>query len=236
VAVDADLDSAADPVPDAGAIAGMLADEDRRRVVAALVLGSASVDEICRATGLPARDVLEALTRLVAGELVVRGDDGDHVLLGEAFRRAAVASAPDRPAPDPTGDAPEDEARVLRTHFRAGRLTGIPAQRSKRRVVLDRLAQEFEVGVRYNERAVNGLLRPFHPDVAALRRYLVDEGFLDREPGGEYWRAGGTVGPDRSAARRPVEDPRRDLAGDEAGGAGKEVVGHRHRLDGDVGP
>ncbi|HEV7148233.1 MAG TPA: DUF2087 domain-containing protein [Pedococcus sp.] len=32
----------------------------------------------------------------------------------------------------------------------------------------------------------------FHDDVAALRRYLVDEGFLDRRDG-QYWRAGGSV-------------------------------------------
>jgi hypothetical protein len=28
---------------------------------------------------------------------------------------------------------------------------------------------------------VDGILRAFHPDHAALRRYLVDEGFLGRE-------------------------------------------------------
>jgi hypothetical protein len=59
-------------------------------------------------------------------------------------------------------------------------------------VVLDRLSQEFDVGVRYPERQVNATLRRFHPDVAALRRYLVDEGFLDREAS-VYWRAGGRV-------------------------------------------
>ena len=39
---------------------------------------------------------------------------------------------------------------------------------------------------------MNNRLRPFHPDVAALRRYLVEEGFLDRGDG-LYWRSGGTV-------------------------------------------
>jgi hypothetical protein len=185
-------DPASPPVPDAAAIAGLLADECRRRVVAALVLGSATVDDVRLATGLTTREVAEALARLVAGELVVRGTDGEHVLLGEAFRLAAIAAAPERPAPDPTGDAPEDEARVLRAYFRAGRLIQIPAQRSKKLIILDRLALEFDVGMRYSERQVNGILRRFHPDVASLRRYLVDEGFLDREAG-EYWRAGGTV-------------------------------------------
>jgi hypothetical protein len=181
-------------VPDAGTIVGLLADEARRRVVAALVLGASTVDEVRDSTGLDARPVVEALARLAAGDLVVRADDGRHVLLGGAFRRAAIAAAPARPAPDPTGDAPEDEARVLRSCFRAGRLTQIPAQRSKRRVVLDRLSQEFEAGVRYPERQVNATLRRFHPDVAALRRYLVDEGFLSREDG-TYWRTGGSVDP-----------------------------------------
>jgi hypothetical protein len=40
--------------------------------------------------------------------------------------------------------------------------------------------------------AVNAVLERWYPDPAALRRYLVDEGMLDREAG-EYWRSGGTV-------------------------------------------
>jgi hypothetical protein len=180
------------PVPDAAAIAGLLADDVRRRVVAALVLGAATVGDVRQLTGLGAREVGEALARLVAAELVVRADDGTHVLLGEAFRAAAIAAAPRQPAPDQTGDAPEDQARVLRTFLRAGRLTGIPVQRTKRLVILDRLAQEFDVGTRYPERRVNAILRRFHEDVASLRRYLVDEGFLDRDRG-EYWRTGGSV-------------------------------------------
>ena len=54
------------------------------------------------------------------------------------------------------------------------------------------LAQEFEPGRRYSEPMVNLMLGKWHEDTAALRRYLVDEGFLDREAG-EYWRSGGTV-------------------------------------------
>jgi hypothetical protein len=179
-------------VPDAATIVGLLADGDRRRVAAALVLGAATAEEVRAATGLSVRAAGVALQRLVDGELVERSKDGALTLLGEAFRRAAVAAAPPRPAPDPTGDVAEDAARVLRTYLRAGRLTRIPAQRSKQRVVLDRLAQDFEVGVHYSEREVNALLRRYHDDVAALRRHLVDEGFLDRAAG-EYWRSGGTT-------------------------------------------
>jgi hypothetical protein len=59
-------------------------------------------------------------------------------------------------------------------------------------IILERLALEFEPGVRYPEREVNRILRPFHDDHITLRRYLVDEGFLSRERG-EYWRSGGRV-------------------------------------------
>jgi len=184
-------DPVPDPVPDAAAIVGLLADDVRRRVVAALVLGSTTVAEIRSATGLGTRAVAGALGRLIDGELVVRGEDGSHHALGDAFRRAAIAAAPPPSAADPTGDVPEDEAKVLRTFFRDGRLVRIPTKRSHKRVVLDRLAQEFEVGRRFREREVNAILRRFHDDFAALRRYLVDEDFLDRDRG-EYWRTGGT--------------------------------------------
>ena len=187
-------DRADDPavVPDAATIVGLLADDHRRRVFAALVLGASTVDEVRAVTGLGSRPVATALARLVARELVLSGDDGAHVLLGEAFQRAAIAAAPERPAPDPTDDAPEDAARILRRYFRGGRLTHIPAQHSRKLVILDRLSDEFDVGVRYSERQVNAILRRFHEDVASLRRFLVDEGFLDREAG-RYWRSGGTV-------------------------------------------
>ena len=73
-----------------------------------------------------------------------------------------------------------------------GRLHTIPTRRAKRLVVLDHLAQRFEPGVRYSEAEVVAVLTEFHPDHAALRRYLVDEQFLTREEG-RYWRSGGTV-------------------------------------------
>lgn len=90
-------------------------------------------------------------------------------------------------------DARDPAANMLDQWFRGGRLVAIPARRGKRLPILDRLAQSFDIGVKYSEREVNDTLREFHPDVAALRRYLVEEGFMDRVPGGaEYWRSGGT--------------------------------------------
>ena len=86
---------------------------------------------------------------------------------------------------------PEQE-RVLRSFTDAdGRLHTIPSKHRKLLVVLDRLAQEFEPGRRYTEAEVNDVLHRFHPDHAALRRYLVENDFMTREDG-VYWRSGGT--------------------------------------------
>ena len=82
---------------------------------------------------------------------------------------------------------------ALRPYVRDGRIVQIPRQRTKRRLLLDLLAQEFEPGTRYPEREVNEILARFHADTAALRRYLVDEEFMERDAStGLYWRAGGT--------------------------------------------
>lgn len=80
---------------------------------------------------------------------------------------------------------------MLDTFVKDGRLVLMPTKRSKRLVVLDHLAQRFEPGRTYTEAEVSETLQSFYDDYAALRRYLVDEGFLARDAN-VYWRAGGT--------------------------------------------
>lgn len=176
---------------ESGALLGVLAERERLMVFAAVVLGGQSVEQLVGATGLDARTVARALVRLQSVGLV---DESDGWSAGpEVFKemaRAAAAESPD----DEHAAADRETATVLRAFLRGGRLTAIPTARKKRLVILDYVVRVFEPGVRYSEREVNVMLRAFHDDVAALRRYLVDEGFLSREGGvGDYWRTGGTV-------------------------------------------
>ena len=178
------------PYLDAAKLVGLLADDDRRRVVAALVLGAVDSSTVVAATDLSAARVGRAVARLEDAGLVERGRDGTLVLIGQAFahaaRAAGTASESGRAGVDPT-----DLSAVAVSRFmRDGRLVSIPAARGKRLAVLEVLSEEFEPGRHYSESMVNLILGRWHPDTAALRRYLVDEGFLDREAG-EYWRAGG---------------------------------------------
>lgn len=179
-------------------LVGLLADDDRRAVFAALVLGATDAEAVRRGSGLEVRPAVRALQRLVDAGLVVRGDDGTFHLLGEAFALAARAEAEREPRPDEHRGETDDVARVLRAFVRDGRLVSIPTVHSKRLVVLDWLSQRFEPGRRYSEQMVNLILGQVHADTAALRRYLVDDEFLSRADG-DYWRTGGSYAPGPAA-------------------------------------
>ncbi len=179
---------------DAGpeALVGLLAEESRLKVVGAIVLGATTEPDVVARTGLAAKTVRKALDRLVRGGLVEAGRDGGLRVVTERFKEVAERAAAERPQPRPEElGATADQAQVLRNYLVDGRLSHIPATRSKRLVVLDFLAGQFEPGRVYPEEQVNYLLGRFHPDYAALRRYLVEEEMLERREG-FYWRTGGT--------------------------------------------
>ena len=77
-----------------------------------------------------------------------------------------------------------DQEKVVRAFLRDGRLVSIPARTGKRDlllpVILDRCFPEDRP---YEEKEVNMRLALLHPDVAALRRYLIDGGLMTREAG-----------------------------------------------------
>lgn len=170
----------------------LLLDPRRLAVVGAIALEPRSVDAVVAATGLDRRAALETIATLRDAEALLEDDDG--VRLDPAVLRAAAQRLPQPDPPDPAvfHGMTARERDVLGRFFRGERLREIPVARSKRLVVLERLALEFEPGRRYAEREVNEILGRFHPDHASLRRYLVDEGLQDRDRG-IYWRSGGRV-------------------------------------------
>jgi hypothetical protein len=209
-----------DQSPGPRELVALLAEPDRLRVLAAVVLGAATVPEVAERADLEPGAAARALSRLVAGGLLDGGADKGYRVRAEALKAAAIPSAgvgsgyQDLEAPlllvdsgtGPGGRLPEPpegspEAVVLRRFVHDGRLLAMPSARAKRLVVLDHLAGLFEPGRRYPESEVNELLGRYHPDYAMLRRYLVDDGFLARAdeagPGSRsvkvYWRTGGTV-------------------------------------------
>lgn len=170
-----------------------LADPERIAIAGLLARAGHDSAALAAALDLPVKRVRQHLNRLTSAGVARLGDDRRTYHLDvETLRWAAEQVGPPRDAGMALGAANEDEEAVLRTFFRDGRLTEVPTKRSKRRVVLKRIAIEFEPGRRYDEKEVNAIVGAFLNDHASLRRYLVDEGFLERDHG-VYWRTGGRV-------------------------------------------
>ncbi len=175
-------------IEDPADIIRLVADPLRLALLGRAAEGNLVLDDVAAAFGIPKRKVAEA-----AGKLRASGLINDDLRLNQDNLRnvAAKLPSPEGAAEVVTrGPWSDAEREVLRRFFSGTRLTSIPAAKYKRLIVLERLAQEFEPGLRYQERDVNFTLQLFHADYAALRRYLVDEGLLTRAEG-VYWRTGG---------------------------------------------
>jgi hypothetical protein len=77
-----------------------------------------------------------------------------------------------------------EQERVIRAFVRDGRLVSIPAKSKKRDLLLPYLLDlAFPEDREYEEKEVSQRLALLNPDVAALRRHLVDGGLMNRANG-----------------------------------------------------
>jgi len=171
----------------------LLLDIDRLAVAGTLATSARTTDDLVDVTGLERRRVLEAIGSLRAASLV-SSEGTTHELATEALRSIAADLADEALPMDPTigYGMTDDERELLARYFEGRTLISVPTSRAKRLIVLERLALEFDIGRRYDEREVNSILGAFNPDWSTLRRHLVDEGLLDRDHN-VYWRSGGRV-------------------------------------------
>jgi len=168
-------------------------DPIRLAVLGRALPGPVDPEALAAELNLPSHKVIRAIGMLRSAGLLT---DDLRLVPGVLAEIARALPTAEPAAPGVlAGGWTEPEEEILRTFFAGTRLTSIPIHRAKRRVVLERIVQEFDPGVRYQERTVNRIVEAFHEDYAALRRYMVDEGLLTRADG-VYWRTGGRYLPD----------------------------------------
>jgi RimJ/RimL family protein N-acetyltransferase len=167
-------------------------DPVRLAVLGASVTSAVNLTEMSGMLNVPRAEIVRAVGDLRSSGLL----RPDGTLDVESLRTVA------RSLPDTSGgrgvpvEGPWDEAeaRMLGRFFADGRLMEIPTAARKRRLVVEKIALEFEPGRRYSEQEVNLAIQLIHEDYVAIRRYMIDEGFMDRADGA-YWRTGGRYGP-----------------------------------------
>lgn len=177
------------------AILKALSDASRLRIVGLLAARPYSVVELSASLDLAPGTVVHHLKRLQAAGLVASRASHPYVeyslhvarLHAVGRRLGELDRASETPAqlPGPDGTpVPAFEAKVLRAFFDGDRLVTIPAQEKKRLVVLRYLLDRcFTEDRAYPEKEVNQRLAIFHPDVAALRRSMVEQGLVTRDAG-----------------------------------------------------
>ncbi len=174
-----------------------LSDASRLRIIGLLATRAYAVAELADALELSPGTVVHHLKRLQRAGLVDPRPRHPYVeyslrldrlqAVGRRLDELERSSEDVAVLPGPDGaPLPAFDAKVLRSFFEGDRLVSIPAQEKKRLVVLRYLRDRcFTEDRAYPEKEVNQRLALFHPDVASLRRYLVDLGLMTRAAG-EY--------------------------------------------------
>lgn len=176
------------------------ANVDRLKIAGLLAVEPANPAQIAARLNLPPHEVLRHLGQLEELGLIRTIETGTAIpgretpptyllaaeVVQQLSKRVLANSRPQTHLEDFDGEA--FDRKVLKDFITPdGRLKSIPNQEKKRLVILHHLVQTFQPGERYTEKQVNDLLRKYHEDTAALRRYMVDNKLLARE-NAIYWR------------------------------------------------
>ena len=167
-----------------------MASADRLRIVGLLSQGAKRAAEIAEALGMHPSDMMRHLEQLTASGIVSEAD-GVYDLNEKTIESLARSQFEGkRPSYVPKEDQEEDARKVLKNYLNAdGTIKQIPQMGNKLLIILNFIVDAFSFDANYTEKEVNTILRRFHLDTAALRRYLVDYGFMARESDGtRYWR------------------------------------------------
>ena len=169
-----------------------LADKSRLQILKSLAVEDMYVERLAQRLGLTAATVSFHLKKLAQAGAVSSYKSQYYTMytLNRDLFDTTILDIVQEESEEADLQAQRDEAyrqHVLDSFFQDGRLKTIPAQRKKKRIVLQALVQQFQPQRIYSEPEVNAILARYHDDVCTLRRDLVGEGLLERNAQG-YWR------------------------------------------------
>lgn len=169
-----------------------LADKSRLQILKSLAVEDMYVERLAQRLGLTAATVSFHLKKLTQAGAVSSYKSQYYTMytLNRDLFDTTILDIVQEESEEADLQAQRDEAyrqHVLDSFFQDGRLKTIPAQRKKKRIVLQALVGQFEPQRIYPESEVNSILARYHDDVCTLRRDLVGEGLLERDAQG-YWR------------------------------------------------
>lgn len=172
-----------------------LADANRLKIIGLLATKESSVEELSTVLEISASTVSHHLSKLSEIGLVTARADGYfnvYRLETDALETMAARLLAKDTLPEVAKDLDRKayDRRILKDYLNEdGTIAQLPANQRKLDVILHYIADGFETGKIYNEKAVNQIIGELHADIPGLRRDLIDFGYLDRKrDGSAYWR------------------------------------------------
>ncbi len=165
-----------------------LSDRSRLQILKSLAQEDMYVERLAQRLGLTAPTIsfhLKKLTEAGAVSGVKNQYYTVYSLNRELFKREMLdilLEESDEAAQQERRDA-EYRQKVIDSFFEGGKLTSIPAQRKKERIILEVIADAFQTNREYSEREVNIIIADFHDDFCTIRRDMIAEKLLSREGG-----------------------------------------------------
>lgn len=166
-----------------------LADKSRLQILKSLAIEDMDVERLAGRLELQPPTVSFHLKKLSEAGLVTSYRSQYYAMYSlcrEPFMMTLM-SILDEQSDEAAAQAQRDEQyrkKVLDTFIEYGKLKSIPAQRKKKRIILERIVEEFEFDRLYSEKEVNLIIADFHDDFCTLRRDLIGEGLMTRDKTG----------------------------------------------------
>lgn len=106
----------------------------------------------------------------------------DHEVICDAHKTATTLD-------DRYNITDKEKKEVIATYMdENGGLKSYPAKAKKKIIVLEEIAKHFSKGKTYSEKEMNRILERIYEDYAAIRRALIEYGFIERtNDGNSYW-------------------------------------------------
>ncbi|MFR4350294.1 MAG: metalloregulator ArsR/SmtB family transcription factor [Roseburia sp.] len=170
-----------------------LSDKSRLQILKSLAIEDMYVERLAERIGISAPTVSFHLKKLTDAKAVTSYKSQYYMMysLNKSIFETSILDILQEKSDEADLQQQRDDEyrqRVIDNFFEYGKLKSIPAQQKKERIVLEVILQSFEYDRIYSEREVNLIIAEYHDDFCTLRRDMVGERLLIRDPKG-YWRA-----------------------------------------------
>lgn len=164
-----------------------LSDKSRLRILNNLLNEPMYVELLAQRLDLTPSTVSFHLKKLESTQLVTSHKEQYYVMysINPAILHGTLLELIQMEEQDASEETRQKEYRdkIIKTFMKQGKITQLPVQRKKKRVLLEEILKAFEHNRDYKERDVNIIIADYHDDFCTIRRDMIAEGMFTRDHG-----------------------------------------------------